>query len=461
MSDTPESMARKVLEACADCDTCRYLMEDTPCQVFPELYRLYDKEAGKKGTVSPHELRKLVELCNFCALCPCPDIRSDLMKAKHAFVNREGLPIAIRLLEDVERIARICGAFPRLANRLLQSRLTGRLLKRFAKIHEARRVPSFPDESFPEWARERSLHVLKRGSRKKIAFFAGCTGRFLFPDVPKAVVEVFERNEVDVYYPEQKCCGMPSLLEGDRSLTFEFASFNVEQLSNAVNAGCDIVCSCPTCGYMLKEVLSEGACHAAEYRSAVGSPCPAPGSVEAAGSPGRVGSTIPTPRVFKGLFRDEGYFASIDPLKRMKIASHTYDLGEYLLLLHRKGSLNSNFGPVPAHMAYYPPCHLREQNIGAPFTDLLQLIPEISMQNIEGAFHCCGIAGIMGFKREFHEVSIAMGSQLMEKIKSIHPERLVTDCLSCRIQFNQLLPYEVSHPIEILREAYLSHDRSK
>lgn len=42
----------------------------------------------------------------------------------------------------------------------------------------------------------------------------------------------------------------------------------------------------------------------------------------------------------------------------------------------------------------------------------------------------------------------------MDKITAIHPERLVTDCLSCRIQFNQLLPYRVLHPVEILSEAY-------
>ncbi|NTW37243.1 MAG: hypothetical protein HGB17_14190 [Syntrophobacteraceae bacterium] len=185
-------MARKVLDACADCDTCRYLMEDTPCLVFPELYRLYDKEAKQRGSIAPQELRKLVELCNFCALCPCPDIRADLMKAKHAFVHREGLQPAIRLLEDVERVARICGAYPRLANRLLRSRVTSGFLKRLAGIHEARKVPPFPDESFPQWARARGLDILKSGSRKKIAFFAGCTGQYLFPAAPRAVVDVCE-----------------------------------------------------------------------------------------------------------------------------------------------------------------------------------------------------------------------------------------------------------------------------
>jgi glycerol-3-phosphate dehydrogenase subunit C len=43
MADTPERKIRKVVDDCADCDVCRYLM-DVDCQFFPELYRLWDKE---------------------------------------------------------------------------------------------------------------------------------------------------------------------------------------------------------------------------------------------------------------------------------------------------------------------------------------------------------------------------------------------------------------------------------
>jgi glycerol-3-phosphate dehydrogenase subunit C len=46
---------------------------------------------------------------------------------------------------------------------------------------------------------------------------------------------------------------------------------------------------------------------------------------------------------------------------------------------------------------------------------------------------------------------------MMEKIRTIDPERLVSDCLSCRIQFNQMIPYKVFHPIEILSESYGNH----
>ena len=136
------------------------------------------------------------------------------------------------------------------------------------------------------------------------------------------------------------------------------------------------------------------------------------------------------------------------------VAENTFDLGDYLVNLHRSEKLTSSLANVPGRMVYYPPCHLREQNIGRPYLDLLKLIPGISLEPIDDALDCCGMAGIMGFKKDFHESSLHLGQRLMEKIKQVNPERLVTDCLSCRLQFNQLLPYEVMHPIEVLKESY-------
>lgn len=455
--DSPESMARAVVEACADCDVCRYLMDDTPCLVFPEIYRLYDKEAKKEGEITSEELRNLVDLCNYCALCPCPDIRSDIMKAKHAFVGRDGIDPAIRLLEDIERLARICGAYPRLTNGLLQGGRSGGFLKKLAGIHPDRNLPRFPNEDFTSWAGRQGFHDKHASKGKRVAYFAGCTGRYLFPDVPKAVVEVLRRNDIDVYLPEQKCCGMPSLLEGDLKLTLEFAAFNLDRLCEAVDSGCQIVCSCPTCAYMLKHVMSEGAFYAREYRESADSVERRSNETGAPNQTRRPRTALLNPSVMDSLFRDEGCFASVNALKRIKVASHTFDLGEYLRDLYHAGEFNNDLGSVPARMAYYPPCHLRKQKIGEPYADLLSLAPGISMERIEGAFDCCGIGGIMGFKRNFYRVSVEMGSRLMEKITAIHPERLVTDCLSCRIQFNQLIPYRVFHPVEVLCEAYTNH----
>jgi glycerol-3-phosphate dehydrogenase subunit C len=91
----PERTARKIVMDCADCDCCRPIMDES-CLFFPELYRLYDQEVESGRKISPAELRQLVEKCNFCALCPCPNIRADIMRAKTQFIERDGLKFGVR-----------------------------------------------------------------------------------------------------------------------------------------------------------------------------------------------------------------------------------------------------------------------------------------------------------------------------------------------------------------------------
>jgi glycerol-3-phosphate dehydrogenase subunit C len=46
-----------------------------------------------------------------------------------------------------------------------------------------------------------------------------------------------------------------------------------------------------------------------------------------------------------------------------------------------------------------------------------------------------------------------MAAPLVQRITAARPDTLLTDCLSCRVQFNQTLPFPVRHPIEILAAA--------
>lgn len=455
-NSNPKDTIRSVVEACSDCDVCRYLM-DTSCLFFPELYRLYDKEMETGEKAGSKELRHLVGLCNFCALCPCPNIRADIMQAKTEYIEKEGLKFGIRTLEDVERIGKLCGRYPRIANALFRNRQCAGMLKRAMGIHAGRKFPEFPEENFSDWAQKRKLDIKAKGSpRKKIAYFAGCTARYLFPEVPKAVVSVFQKNDIDVYYPEQKCCGMPTMLEGDRKLTLEFVRYNIDRLSELVEDGYSIVCSCSTCGYMLKTVLKEGAYYSDEYQAFIGADknsikIPSDKGIS---NPGSKKFVTLQRSIYGKILKDEGFFSAISPRKRMIVAENTFDLGEYLFDLHGRGELDTRFSQISARIAYYPPCHLREQEIGRPYPDLMVLIPGLVIEPVDWSHYCCGMAGIMGFKREFHQSSLEIGERLVEKIKALNPDRLVTDCLSCRIQFNQSTPFAVHHPVEILKEAY-------
>lgn len=453
----PEKKIRAVVDACTDCDVCRHLM-DADCLFFPELYRLWDQEQTSGEAISADALRRLVDLCNFCALCPCPNIRADVIEAKTQFIDRDGLKLGVRTIEDVERIGKICGTFPRLFNTLLRSSSSGFLLKNAAGVHPARKFPEFPITNFDRWAQKRRLNIKSNSAKKrKVAYFAGCTGRFLFPEVPQATVMVLQTLGVDVYVPEQKCCGMPSLLEGDRKLTLEFVGLNLKQLVDAVRDDYDIVCSCPTCGFMLKTVLKEGAYYSAEYQATVGS-----GEAHLKVPAGRDlicgrkenGFVVLQKSIYGSILKDEGYFSHFSARDRIRVAEHTFDLGEYLTRLQSAGELEPPTNTVTGRLLYFPPCHGREQKIGRPYMELLGRIPGIQLESIDGHFYCCGMAGIMGFKREFHESSTRLGRRLMDKIRGIDPDRIVTECLSCRLQFNQLVPHPVWHPIEILRDAY-------
>src|SRR5512143_2912086 len=328
MQNDPERTARKIVMDCADCDCCRPIMDES-CLFFPELYRLYDQEVETGQRISSEELRRLVEKCNFCALCPCPNIRADIIRAKTQFIDRDGLKFGVRTVEDVERIGKICGALPGLSNRLLGNNLAGSMIKQALGVHRDRKLPEFPKESFSAWAGKEGLNV-KRNSQAalKVAYFAGCTARYIFPKVAKATVEVLQLNGVEVYCPDQKCCGMPSFLEGDRDLTIKSAAYNLEGLSEAACEGYDILCSCPTCSFMLRGLLADGAYYSQEYQESVGPDAkfikvplkPKPGEARE----WKIEAFDKT--IFKNIMKDVGYFSSLDPMKRVAMAERIFDV---------------------------------------------------------------------------------------------------------------------------------------
>lgn len=450
----PEKIVRNVITACADCDICRFLMEDT-CLVFPEIYRLYDRQASTGLAASDTELRRLVDLCTYCALCPCPNIRADILKAKTGFIQREGLSRQAALLADVPRLGRVCAAAPRLVNALFGPGPASGWIKQIAGIAPDRCLPQMPAQTFDTWVKGRGLNVKPRSGGRKVAYFAGCTARYLFPRVAKAFVALLEQNGVAVYFPPQDCCGMPLMLEGDQAATLGRVKATIKSLTTALNDGDDVVCSCPTCGYLFKSLIREGAYYSEAYQAKVKADAdqivvPAGESrIEAGDGMVRLQKSI-----YKEMFKDDGYFGGIDPLQRIALSEAVADAGQYLLDLHRRDELTIGPEPVAGRVLYFAPCHQREQKIGQPYLELLKLVPGLTVETLPPNLYCCGMGGLMGFKTEFHDHSQALGAGLMARIEQLSPDAIVTDCLSCRLQFTHMLPYPVFHPLEILCRSY-------
>lgn len=447
---TPQQILREVVKLCADCDTCRTMMEED-CAFFIELYRLWDQENEGKDPISESQLRYLAELCTLCGLCPCPKVPMDVMEAKSRYIEQEGMPLATRLLNDVPLVARLCGSFPQLVKALQSNSVLGPLLRKATGLHPQRQLPLFPKQSFFKWAASKGLDK-RRQADQQITYFAGCTAGYLFPGIGRSVTEILERNDFSVYVPTQECCGMPYLVEGDRSRTLKLACGNMNQLLQSVKTGDDIVYSCPTCGFFLKSLLKERAYYSDAYQKSVNAnkdellvPAPEKGENQ---------FWTLKKSMYRNFLKDDGYFSSIDPLARVELADHLFDFGKYLTRLHAEGKLVTLFEPIPERMVYFAPCHLREQKMGRPYLDLMRLIPALEIESVGSEYDCCGMGGLFGFKEHFHQKSLDLGEPLMKKIRDQNPQAIVTDCMSCRLQFNHCLPFPVFHPVEILARAY-------
>jgi glycerol-3-phosphate dehydrogenase subunit C len=451
-----EIILRGVVDACADCDTCRFLMDES-CLLFPRLYQLWDEERDTGRPIQVKALYELAELCTLCGLCPCPNIRTDIIQAKAARVEREGLPIGIRALADVQRLAQMGGLAPKLIDRILSISPVSRSLKRLLEIHPQRNLPRIAPESFFSWARKKGLNRRVEAATK-VAYFVGCTAGYLFPEVARAAVWVLEHNDVAVHVPPQQCCGMPTLLEGDKQTTLGRVEANLISLGELGQQGYEVVCSCPTCGYLMKVLLKENACYSKAYQKTIKADADhimVPD--DAAGEDGfiRVKKSI-----YKNILKDNGLFSDISPLDRMKVSAQVEDLGVFLCRLLKGGRLNLDFGPLEGRMVYHAPCHQREQAIGSPYLDILSEIPRLTILPVGSAMDCCGMGGSLGYKHKFHEDSIRIGNPLVEKIRAADPTAIVTDCLSCRLQFQHRLPYPVIHPLELLYRSYTARSRS-
>ena len=101
------------------------------------------------------------------------------------------------------------------------------------------------------------INVDVKGSEKgDILYFMGCTILSEKGEIAEAMIDIF--NTVGEKYAiirDEWCCGAPLINLGFTEVFKHFAEHNVEKIKES---GCKtVVCSCPTCAYMLRQVYSQ------------------------------------------------------------------------------------------------------------------------------------------------------------------------------------------------------------
>jgi Fe-S oxidoreductase len=404
---------KRVFDICNGCRRCYNL-----CPSFSDLFERLDREEvdGDAEKLNLTDLKTVTDLCYQCKLCfnHCPytpphrwevDFPRLMLRAKAVQTKREGRTLQDRFLGQVDAIGRIGSLFAPLMNWLNRNPLNRWLMEKALGIHRERILPHYASQTFRQWFDKRASNQIPPAAKKVILFYT-CSVNFNEPEVGRACVRVLEKNGVEVQCPEQRCCGMPFLDGGDITATQINAQANVDSLHAWIGNGYDIVVPGPTCSYMLK-------------------------------------------REYPWLVNSEAAKA---------VAARTFDICEYLMALYNQGQLDTRFARGGKKIAYQLPCHLRAQNIGYKSRDLMQLIPDTTVEVFE---KCAAIDGTWGLKRQYFDLSLKVAGPLLSGIRESKPDLTVSDCSLAGLQIQQGTRKKPLHPVQVLERAYGLADDGK
>jgi len=407
-----EKEMRRVFDLCAGCRRCLPL-----CPSFPDLFDRIDNNPTQDAEgLTVLDMRNVVDLCYQCKLCynHCPyhpphrwmiDFPRLMLRSRAARAKREGVTFQDKILGMADALGRLGSMFAPLSNWVNRLRLNRVLMESVLGIHRDRNLPAYHHKTFSKWFRARRKAAVPRAAGRreetppKVALFATCSVEFNEPAIGQASVEVLERNGIEVSHPEQRCCGMPFLDGGDLGNALTAARANVASLHRAVRQGCDIVVPGPTCSFTIKN----------EYPHMLGT--------------------------------DEA----------REVASHTYDICDYLMRRHKEGKLDTAFKATLGKVAYHLPCHLKAQNLGYRSRDLLSLVPGVT---VTMADRCSGVDGTWGFKKQYFDLSMKVALPLLRELDEARPDVTASDCALACMQIEKGRGEKPLHPIQLVRRAY-------
>ena len=354
-----------------------------------QLY--YDVREGKK---SLSDLENFLDGCIQCQQCEvhCPwDVPFSKVstKIKGEIFKGKGVSFRDWFMSRPPIIGWVASMLSSPMNALTRRKLVRRMIDRLMKIDERAPFPSY---------QKAKIRRQKGEVKNKVAYLIGCYEKFNDPVSARDSLSILEAIAPGVEILDPGCCGIPFIGIGNLESARKRAVAASELLTKRLSEGYEVVFGCPSCGSMIKN----------EY-----------------------------PALF-GLLGEQNF------------RSRIYDIGEYLLQRYQLGQFKMTRKGMGEKIGYQISCHLKALKIGTPSLHLLREIPGLEVEVFD---QCCGMAGMMGFKKERFDLSQRVGTPLMEEIKKGQLKRIVSDCSSCRMKIEHETGLKTVHPISLIKEA--------
>ena len=407
----------RVFDHCHGCRRCVSL-----CNAFPTLFDLVDEsDTMEVDGVKKDDYWKVVDHCYLCDLCymtKCPytpphewnlDFPHLMLRAKAVKYKKGDVPARDKILTSTDVVGNLAGIpmISGVVNAVNKVKPTRKLLEATLGVHADARLPEYQSNPLRSRLREK---IGQQGGGEaagptngKVALFATCYGNRNEPDIGEDLVAVFEHNNIPVTLaPKEQCCGMPKMELGDLESVEKAKEANIPVLAKLVDEGWDIVAPVPSCALMFKQEL---------------------------------------PLLFP------------DDEQVKKVSAAIFDPFEYLMHRYKAGKLNTGFKHSLGKVAYHAACHQRVQNVGAKTREVLELIPDTSVDAIE---RCSGHDGTYAVKKEFHDISMKIVRPVANRVKKAEADHYGSDCPMAGNHISHGLNdgSQAEHPVKLLRKAY-------
>ena len=99
-------------------------------------------------------------------------------------------------------------------------------------------------------------------------------------------------------------------------------------------------------------------------------------------------------------------------------------------------------------LAYHMPCHKKLLKNANSSINVLKKLPGVETDKLNTG--CCGMAGSWGMSAKNYDLSVKIGSPMVDKLNESKASIGVTECPTCTMQLEHLGKKKIIHPVEVV-----------
>ncbi len=347
---------------------------------------------------------------NTAEATPWAKMRDKMMAAPAADA---GAPLSKLFFGHFDETGKWSSRFAALTNRTAQLSFVRAAMEKVFAVDRRRSLPPLASETFVKAARRRTIRS-SHSAVAKAVILADIFTNYNSPERGLAAVELLSSMGVDLVVSEPLADGRAALSQGLIAMAAQQARKTAQALARYLNEGRDVVVVEPSVFAMFRLDNRHLLTGAAE-------------------------------RELSGRLRD-GSFEAVEYL-----ASVLGRLGR-----SPAETFPASHSPLGTRVFYHSHCQQRTIHAAAPTVDLLRAA---GFDVVTSTVECCGMAGSFGYKKDFYELSIAVGEDLVKQVQVAEqdgPCILLASGTSCQEQLQGMLGRPVLHPLLLLLQTVSS-----